>query len=117
MPTYDYRCNSCSHTFELRQSFQDDPVSSCPKCKQPSRRLFFAPAIIYKGSGFYTTDYKNTHASLPDSSSKNDSSESSSSEASSTDSSKSTSPKNATDSGTSDTSSSKSSKETSADKA
>lgn len=66
MPTYDYRCTTCAHTFELRQSFDSEPVAPCPKCNHNSRRLFHTPAIIYKGSGFYTTDYKNNHASSPD---------------------------------------------------
>ena len=66
MPTYDYRCTNCAHTFELRQSFESEPVTACPKCNHKARRLFHTPAIIYKGSGFYTTDYKNNHASSPD---------------------------------------------------
>ena len=66
MPTYDYGCANCGHRFEIRQRFSDEPVTSCPKCHQEVRRLLHAPAIIYKGSGFYTTDYKNAHASLPD---------------------------------------------------
>lgn len=66
MPTYDYRCSSCGHTFELRQAFDADPVTVCPKCHQEVRRLFHAPAIIYKGSGFYTTDYKRSHANSSD---------------------------------------------------
>jgi len=66
LPTYDYRCNSCGHTFELRQTFAADPITSCPKCQQEVRRLFHAPAIIYKGSGFYTTDYKRSSANSSD---------------------------------------------------
>ena len=57
MPRYDYECNSCSHTFELKQSFDSEPVAICPKCEGSSRRKFHAVPIIYKGSGFYTTDY------------------------------------------------------------
>jgi len=68
LPTYDYRCSSCGHTFELRQTFAADPVTACPKCQHEVRRLFHAPAIIYKGSGFYTTDYKRSHANSSDSS-------------------------------------------------
>ena len=66
MPTYDYRCTNCTHTFELRQSFESEPVTTCPKCDHKARRLFHTPVIIYKGSGFYTTDYKNNQASSPD---------------------------------------------------
>ena len=66
MPTYDYQCSGCGHTFELRQAFDADPVTACPKCRDRVRRLFHAPAIIYKGTGFYTTDYKRSQASSPD---------------------------------------------------
>lgn len=60
MPTYDYRCNACEHTFEEFQSFSDKPLKKCPKCgKQKLQRLFGTGAgIIFKGSGFYQTDYR-----------------------------------------------------------
>ena len=57
MPRYDYECLSCSHVFELKQSFSDEPVATCPECGSRSRRKFHAVPVIYKGSGFYTTDY------------------------------------------------------------
>ena len=57
MPRYDYECLSCSHVFELKQSFSDEPVADCPECGSRSRRKFHAVPVIYKGSGFYTTDY------------------------------------------------------------
>ena len=57
MPRYDYECLSCSNAFELKQSFSDEPVADCPKCGSRSRRKFHAVPVIYKGSGFYTTDY------------------------------------------------------------
>ena len=57
MPLYDYECLSCGHVFELRQSFNDEPVGSCPRCEGSSRRKFHAVPVIYKGTGFYTTDY------------------------------------------------------------
>ena len=60
MPRYDYECLSCGHVFELRQSFDDAPEATCPQCAGKSRRKFHAVPIIYKGSGFYTTDYKQT---------------------------------------------------------
>ena len=60
MPLYDYECLSCGHVFELRQSFDADPNGECPRCEGASRRKFHAVPIIYKGSGFYTTDYKNS---------------------------------------------------------
>lgn len=57
MPRYDYECLNCSHVFELKQSFSDEPVADCPECGSRSRRKFHAVPVIYKGSGFYTTDY------------------------------------------------------------
>ena len=60
MPLYDYECVSCGHVFELRQSFDADPQGICPHCAGLSKRKFHAVPIIYKGSGFYTTDYKRT---------------------------------------------------------
>ena len=59
MPLYDYECGHCGHVFELRQSFDADPQGTCPRCEGVSRRKFHAVPIIFKGSGFYTTDYKN----------------------------------------------------------
>ena len=57
MPIYDYRCTGCGHEFELRQGFDADPIEGCPVCNSESRRRFHSVAVIYKGSGFYTTDY------------------------------------------------------------
>lgn len=60
MPTYDYRCSACKHEFEKLQSFSEKPVKKCPKCgKAAAKRLIGAGGgIIFKGSGFYQTDYK-----------------------------------------------------------
>jgi putative FmdB family regulatory protein len=58
MPIYQYVCSKCNTKFELRQSFNDESVASCPKCKCESRRLFVPVPIIFKGSGFYVTDSK-----------------------------------------------------------
>lgn len=58
MPTYDYECEKCGYRFELRQSFDADPDGICPRCQGRTRRRFHSVAVIYKGSGFYTTDYK-----------------------------------------------------------
>ncbi|MDP8244587.1 MAG: zinc ribbon domain-containing protein [Candidatus Hinthialibacter antarcticus] len=60
MPTYDYVCDKCNHEFELFQSMKDDPLDKCPECKSKKvRRLIGGGAgIIFKGSGFYETDYK-----------------------------------------------------------
>ncbi len=61
MPTYDYRCLSCKHKFELFQSMMEEPISTCPECGGEVKRLIGAGAgPIFKGSGFYQTDYKNS---------------------------------------------------------
>ena len=57
MPRYDYQCNSCGHDFELTQSFKEAGTGTCPLCSGAGRRVFHAVPVIYKGSGFYTTDY------------------------------------------------------------
>lgn len=60
MPTYDYVCDGCGHKFEEMQSFKDDPLKTCPKCQTDSLRRLFGTgaAILFKGSGFYETDYR-----------------------------------------------------------
>jgi len=60
MPTYDYRCRNCGHTFEKFQSITDRPVRKCPICgKLGVKRLIgTGAAVIFKGSGFYQTDYR-----------------------------------------------------------
>ena len=57
MPRYDYRCVDCDHGFELVQSFSEAGTGTCPECSGAGRRVFHAVPVIYKGSGFYTTDY------------------------------------------------------------
>lgn len=60
MPTYDYRCKACNYTFEAFQNMNEEPLKECPKCKSEVKRLIGAGAgPIFKGSGFYQTDYKN----------------------------------------------------------
>ena len=60
MPTYEYHCDACGHDFEEFQYFSEDPLTKCPACKKKKlRRLFGTGAsIIFKGSGFYETDYR-----------------------------------------------------------
>lgn len=60
MPTYEYECGKCDHTFEVFQSMTDKPIRVCPECKgRKVRRLIgTGAAIIFKGSGFYQTDYR-----------------------------------------------------------
>ncbi len=57
MPRYDYRCKACGNHFELRQSFDSDPVADCTECGAPSPRQIHAPPVIFKGSGWYVNDY------------------------------------------------------------
>lgn len=60
MPTYDYNCKSCGYIFEEFQSITADPLVVCPRCAQPSLKRILAggSGMIFKGSGFYLTDYK-----------------------------------------------------------
>lgn len=60
MPTYDYKCNACGHTFDELQSFSEPPLAKCPKCKKNKLERLFGGggAIIFKGGGFYETDYR-----------------------------------------------------------
>ena len=59
MPTYEYECEKCKTTFERFQSMKEEPVKKCPECDGPVRRLISAGAgVIFKGSGFYITDYR-----------------------------------------------------------
>lgn len=60
MPTYEYKCAKCSHAFEQFQSMKDKPLRKCPKCGKSSleRLIGTGAAVIFKGSGFYQTDYR-----------------------------------------------------------
>ena len=60
MPTYDYECDACGHEFELFQSINDPVKRKCPKCGKPKLRRLFGTgaAVVFKGSGFYQTDYR-----------------------------------------------------------
>lgn len=57
MPLYEYQCESCAHRFERIQKFSDPPIESCPQCGSAVRKLLSSPAIQFKGSGWYITDY------------------------------------------------------------
>ena len=58
MPLYEYECGACGHRFEIIQKFSDGPPEACPKCgKGPLQRLLSSPAIQFKGTGWYVTDY------------------------------------------------------------
>lgn len=57
MPVYEYQCINCSKKFEIRRGFSEDTEVCCPECQGQGRRMFSPVTVIYKGSGFYTTDY------------------------------------------------------------
>ena len=80
MPTYDYRCKACGHELEVFQSFTDDPLTTCEACGGELRKLFGAPGIAFKGSGFYKNDSRGSRTSTVPASSEKSSSESSSSD-------------------------------------
>ena len=57
VPTYEYQCSVCRHPFELRHGFNGSTVRECPVCQGEAHRKIHSVPVIYKGSGFYTTDY------------------------------------------------------------
>ena len=57
MPIYEYQCDGCADRFEVKQSMKDDALTTCPKCGKHVQRLISSPAIMFKGSGWYVTDY------------------------------------------------------------
>ncbi|HZQ58580.1 MAG TPA: FmdB family zinc ribbon protein [Acidimicrobiales bacterium] len=60
VPTYEYACRECDEHLEVHQSFTDPPLTECPACKGPLRKVFGNIAITFKGSGFYKTDSRDT---------------------------------------------------------
>jgi putative FmdB family regulatory protein len=60
MPTYEYHCDACDHGFDEFQSISEAPLKKCPKCKKPKLRRIFGTgaAVLFRGSGFYETDYR-----------------------------------------------------------
>jgi len=56
MPTYAYRCSACAHEFEAVQKMSDDPLTTCPECGAPIKRVIFPAGIVFKGDGWYITD-------------------------------------------------------------
>ncbi len=57
MPLYEYQCKKCGHRFEKIQKFSDKPIKKCPECGGPVEQTISAPAVQFKGSGWYVTDY------------------------------------------------------------
>ena len=96
MPTYQYACTECGHSFEQFQSFSEDALTVCPECDGKLRKLFNAVGVVFKGSGFYRTDSRSgssssTPAAAPAATTASSSSDSGSSSSSSTSTSSSTS--------------------------
>jgi putative FmdB family regulatory protein len=60
VPTYAYACKDCSHAFEIQQSFSDSSLSVCPECSGTLRKKFNSVGVVFKGSGFYRTDSRDT---------------------------------------------------------
>ena len=58
MPTYGYRCGNCGHQFEIVQRISEEPLTTCPKCQGKLSKMLYPVGISFKGSGFYSTDYK-----------------------------------------------------------
>ena len=58
MPLYEYECGKCAHRFELRRSFSEGASACCPRCSHTAQRIFAPVPIVFKGSGFYVTDYR-----------------------------------------------------------
>ena len=63
MPTYSYHCDTCGHDFEAVQRFADDPLTECPQCGAPIRRVIQPVGVVFKGSGWYITDSRPKSAS------------------------------------------------------
>jgi len=59
MPIYEYRCDECSHQFDVFQKITDDPVSECPECGGPVQKLVSQTSFVLKGGGWYATEYGN----------------------------------------------------------
>ncbi|GAA2456774.1 FmdB family zinc ribbon protein [Streptomyces macrosporus] len=82
MPTYQYQCTECGEGLEAVQKFTDDALTECPSCKGRLKKVFSAVGIVFKGSGFYRNDSRNSTSSSPSSSSSSSSSSTSKSEGS-----------------------------------
>ena len=57
MPIYEYECETCHHRFELMQKFSDKPIKKCTQCGSPVHKVLSPPALVFKGTGWYVTDY------------------------------------------------------------
>lgn len=61
MPTYEYQCTKCDHSFEIIQKITEDAITACEKCGGRVRKVMFPVGIVFKGSGFYVTDNRKPH--------------------------------------------------------
>jgi putative FmdB family regulatory protein len=99
MPTYEYRCKSCGEHAEVVQSFKDDPLTECPACGGPLRKVFGNIGIAFKGSGFYKNDSRTAAKSGSSAGSASSSSDGASKSSADSAKSASESPKSSSDSG------------------
>ncbi|AUI61756.1 FmdB family zinc ribbon protein [Amycolatopsis sp. BJA-103] len=73
MPTYQYACKECDHAFEAVQSFSDASLTVCPQCSGPLRKVFSSVGVVFKGSGFYRNDSRDSKANTTSTSAKTES--------------------------------------------
>jgi len=85
LPIYEFECTRCPSRFELRRSFSDDTPVTCPQCGSEAERIFIPVPVIFKGSGFYSTDNRGNHghSSVPDEKNEKDETKAASTEESS----------------------------------
>ena len=100
MPTYSYACTECDNRFDAVQAFTDDALTTCPQCSGRLRKLFNSVGVVFKGSGFYRTDSRESGGSKSGGSSSTSASEKSGSESSSSEKSATTSGDSSSSSGT-----------------
>jgi putative FmdB family regulatory protein len=63
MPTYGYRCTKCGHQFEVFQRMSDEPIQTCPQCEGKVTKMLYPSGVVFKGTGYYSTDYKGSGSS------------------------------------------------------
>lgn len=63
MPIYGYRCTNCGHQFEVYQKMSDEAIQVCPKCEGKVTKILYPTGVVFKGSGYYSTDYKSSGSS------------------------------------------------------
>jgi putative FmdB family regulatory protein len=63
LPTYGYRCTKCGHQFEVFQRMSDEPIQTCPNCEGKVTKMLYPSGVVFKGSGYYSTDYRGSGSS------------------------------------------------------